>query len=181
MDRYAYRHRPISRAVRRGLILAALLAAPAWATTYRWVDEHGKVHYGDSIPPQYVGQGRTEMNAQGRVIRRTERAPGSAKARQRQAQESERAEAEEHEARERQRHDNALLATFSNTRELEQAKARALDQEQAMLDSLLVTRKSSGSTTEIDDMIRQRQKSIEATRARFDADLARYRELTGGR
>ena len=32
-------------------LLAALLAAPALAQPYRWVDEHGGVHYGDR-PPQ---------------------------------------------------------------------------------------------------------------------------------
>ncbi len=40
--------------MRRALVLAwlaALLAAPALAQPYRWVDEHGVVHYGDR-PPQ---------------------------------------------------------------------------------------------------------------------------------
>jgi hypothetical protein len=174
--------RALNRYVGRGLTLAILLAASVGeAATYRWVDEQGKVHYGDRIPPQYVGQGHSELNGQGRVIRRVDRAPSSTEARQRREQEHAQHETEEQEARVRQRRDNALLATYSSAREIELAKSRALDQEQAMLDSLLVMRKNSGSKAEIDEMIRQRQKSMDATRAKYDADLARYHELTGSR
>lgn len=40
--------------VRRGLFLGAMIAglalAPAAADVYRWVDEHGQVHFGDRPP-----------------------------------------------------------------------------------------------------------------------------------
>src|ERR1700739_300549 len=36
---------------------------------YRWVDEHGVVHYGDHIPPQYAAQDRAVLNAQGVEVR----------------------------------------------------------------------------------------------------------------
>lgn len=193
MDGHALGHRTLSPAVRRGLrgcagcglgLAILAVAAASWAATYRWVDEQGRVHYGDSIPPQYANQGHVELNGQGRVTKRVGRAPSSAEARQQRERQTAREEAEEHEARERQRHDNALLATFSDAREIELAKQRALDQEQAMLDSLLIMRRHSESKLEsqhINDMIRMRQQNMEAIRARFAADKARYLELTGGR
>jgi len=193
MDGHALGHRTLSPAVRRGLrgcagcglgLAILVVAATSWATTYRWVDEQGRVHYGDSIPPQYASQGHSELNGQGRVTKHVGRAPSSAEARQQRERAAARAEAEEHEARERQRHDNALLATFTSVRDIDLAKQRALDQEQALLDSLLIMRKHSESGTQaanVDAMIGERRKSMEAMRARYDADKARYLELTGGR
>lgn len=37
--------------------------------TYRWVDESGVTHYGDVVPPQYASQGRAELNRQGVTVR----------------------------------------------------------------------------------------------------------------
>ena len=52
--------------------LAGLLPAGADAassdrksTAYRWVDEQGVVHYGDSIPPQYAEKEHAVLNNQG--------------------------------------------------------------------------------------------------------------------
>ena len=62
------------------MLVSAALAAAAYAApnstphshtnsqkgvAFRWVDEHGVVHYGDNIPPQYATQDRTVLNAQG--------------------------------------------------------------------------------------------------------------------
>jgi hypothetical protein len=182
-----FSHFALSGSIRRrlkfgvgcGLTLVALTAASAgWAATYRWVDERGKVHYGDSIPPAYVGQGHTELNNQGRVIKRTERALSSDTMRAKRAQE----EAEKREARDRRRRDNALLATYASSLEIEQMKKRALEQEQTLLTNLQAMRKHAGSKSEaehIDAMVRQRHKAMEDIRGRYDADLARYVELTG--
>ena len=45
----------------------ALLAATAGSDKplYKWVDEKGIVHYGDSIPPQYAKQERSILNRHG--------------------------------------------------------------------------------------------------------------------
>ena len=34
-------------------------------TTYKWVDEKGVTHYGDSVPAQYSQREQTLLNAQG--------------------------------------------------------------------------------------------------------------------
>ena len=44
---------------RRLLIAALLLSAPALAAeVYRWVDEAGKTHYGDTVPERYKANAR---------------------------------------------------------------------------------------------------------------------------
>lgn len=40
---------------------------------YKWTDEKGVVHYGDSVPPQYVKQERRVLNTQGVEVGRLER------------------------------------------------------------------------------------------------------------
>ncbi len=187
MDGYLLSHYPLSPAIRRrlsfcagcGLALAILLmAATSSATTYRWVDEHGGIHYGDSMPPQYSGIGHQELDAQGRVVRRVESATRSAADTQALA----RKDAQEEAIRVQQRHDNALLSTFGSTQEIDQARDRILAQEQALLSGLLVIRKQEQTPADaarLDAMIRQRYKNMEGIRAQFEADKARYRELTG--
>jgi hypothetical protein len=41
--------------------------------TYRWVDKNGVVHIGDSVPPEYAAQGQAELNSQGVAVRETPR------------------------------------------------------------------------------------------------------------
>ncbi|MFA7441742.1 MAG: DUF4124 domain-containing protein [Lysobacteraceae bacterium] len=41
---------------------------------YRWVDQDGKVHYSDKVPPQEVDKARDEINAQGRTVKSVDRA-----------------------------------------------------------------------------------------------------------
>jgi hypothetical protein len=154
------------------------MAAACQATTYRWVDEHGSVHYGDSIPAQYSGAGHQELDGQGRVIRRVESAARTTTDTQAQA----RKVAEDAAARAKQRHDNALLSTFGSVEEIDQARDRTLAQEQALLDGLVVIRKQKQTDAEaarLDAMIRQRYKNLDIIRSTYDADKARYRELTG--
>ena len=182
---YTLGNHTLSRAIRGSLILAALLAtAGSWAATYRWVDEKGAVHYGDSIPPQYAGQGHVELSSQGRVIKRVEPAATSAQALELRKQAAARKEAEARAEQELARHDSALQATYNNPHEIDVARDRALAQEQALLDSLKIMRLHSTAKSDIDyidEQVRQHTKALDDVRARFDADKARYIELGGGR
>ena len=36
--------------------------------TYKWVDEHGVTHYGDSLPSEYSQREQTVINKQGVVV-----------------------------------------------------------------------------------------------------------------
>lgn len=50
------------------LTLILCLSSVASAKMYRWVDENGKVHYGDRIPAKYAQKQSQTLNAQGVVI-----------------------------------------------------------------------------------------------------------------
>ncbi|MDJ0655555.1 MAG: DUF4124 domain-containing protein [Xanthomonadales bacterium] len=55
------------------LLLA--LGGPAQAQKlYKWVDKDGNVHYSDQVPPDQVDQARQELNEQGVVVDRLDRA-----------------------------------------------------------------------------------------------------------
>ena len=50
-------------------LLALLFAAGAGAAdVYRWVDEEGNVHYGQSLPPDFEDKGHDVLNSSGLVI-----------------------------------------------------------------------------------------------------------------
>ncbi|QXP85688.1 DUF4124 domain-containing protein [Methylococcus sp. Mc7] len=53
-----------------GLALCALLAMPwvAPAATYKWVDEEGRAHYSDSVPPERSRQKHFRLDGQGRQV-----------------------------------------------------------------------------------------------------------------
>lgn len=93
------------------LTLAVLLPVVAAAKTYRWVDEEGKVHYSDRVPPEQVKQARSRLDARGIEVETIERA----KTEEELAQEAElkRLKAEERRLIEEQRKkDRVLLRTF---------------------------------------------------------------------
>ena len=101
----------------RVLIVVAMLtlaSQPAGAGTIKkWVDERGATHYGDTIPPQFVNQGSTEMSAQGIVIKKNERAMT---VEERKALEDERIRQQDAQLKdmEQQRRDKALLNTYTS-------------------------------------------------------------------
>jgi Domain of unknown function (DUF4124) len=111
-----------------GLVLglAGLLPAGADAGSnakiraYRWVDEQGVVHYGDSIPPQYAQKEHAVLNEQGVVVAHSE----AQKTPEQQAVEAQAREA----ARKEQQHDNFLLTTYTSVKDIESLRDVRLDQ-----------------------------------------------------
>lgn len=119
--------------------LCALLfftTIPALATTYRWVDAKGKVHYGDVMPNQQSGLGHQELDKQGRVVREAPRTVLTPEERRRRAEEA--ASHEEHLRRveDQQRRDRALLSTYAEEHEIDLARERALELENLALKGL---------------------------------------------
>lgn len=121
----------------RHLFLLILLASfPAAAgKMYKWVDEQGKTHYGDSIPPQYAGQGSAELSKKGIVIKQT--APALTPE-QRKAREEELAQKKEEERKkeEQKRRDTALLNTYTTEREIDLVRDRNLQQAELQLQGM---------------------------------------------
>ena len=195
---------PTTGSLRAAILLLLTLGsiAPAWAETYRWVDERGRVHYSDTKPPQAMEQ--TVLDKQGRVLRklsRTGAVPETAADDRVRARDL---------ARERQ--DRALLSTYVHEGEIDLARDRALAQEKARQDSLQamleqalarlarINAESAGhaqtgrrmpdalrqsriqterEVVRLNDMLGRNAAAMAQTEARYEAYKLRFRELRG--
>jgi hypothetical protein len=117
-------------------LLALPLALPtdAAAQTYRCVGKDGKKYYGQSVPPACLGQPVEQLNAQGRVVKRFDAAATAAEREKKAAEDVERKKREAV-SKEEGRRNRALLATYTSEKDIENARARALrENEVAMKD-----------------------------------------------
>jgi Domain of unknown function (DUF4124) len=112
------------------LLALACVTGPAYAqnsdkgaVAYRWVDEHGVVHYGDTIPPKYARDSRQIINSQGVEIGHVdaEKTPAQLAA---EAKESQRRVAQK-------QHDYFLLSTYTSVKDIESLRDERLSQIQA--------------------------------------------------
>ncbi|HEY2036498.1 MAG TPA: DUF4124 domain-containing protein [Steroidobacteraceae bacterium] len=90
---------------------------------YRWVDEHGVVHYGDTIPPKYARDSRQIINSQGVEI-------GHVDAERTPAQLAAEAKASQRRVAQKQ-HDYFLLSTYTSVKDIESLRDERLSQIQA--------------------------------------------------
>ena len=117
------------------LAAGALIAIPLAvnAQSYRCVGKDGKKYYGQTIPNQCIGQPVEQLDKQGVVVRRIENQSAEEKA-VKKAEEKKKLE-EAAVKKEEDRRNRALLATYSSERDIDEARARALaDNQQAMKD-----------------------------------------------
>jgi len=123
----------VLRNILKGLTLLLILnSAVVLAGMYKWVDDQGKTHYGDSVPPKYSKQQRKSINDQGRTVKVYEAAKTPeelAEARRLKAIQME----EEKKIKEQERQDRILLATYSSEDDLLEAR----DGKLYSLDSLM--------------------------------------------
>ena len=110
----------------------ALLIAPLVAqaqVTYRCTTKDGKKYYGSAIPMQCMGHPIEQLNAQGLVVRRID-PEGEEKARADKEAAAAKNREEEAASREEMRRNRALLATYTSERDIEDARQRALAENQ---------------------------------------------------
>jgi hypothetical protein len=183
----------------------ALISLNAEAKLYKWVDDSGTTHYGETIPPEYANKEAMKLE-KGRVQKREEKKINP------QTGVAEKDPVAEKALIEAQRRDNALLNTYSNEKEIDLARDRNLLQVEARVNSYTTMLKSAQTTLdglrqENDALVKQgrnipksltediagaealvakRQKEldtsnkeVEAVKARYAADKQRYRELKG--
>jgi hypothetical protein len=203
--------RPL-RALGLLIVLGMLVASVGFASsgkkgTYKWVDEKGVTHYGDSVPPQYAQKERVILNDQGVEIGRVD-----AQRTPEQAAEYARRQEEMRRARER---DAFLLNTYTSVKDIEALRDARLDQlrgqrvaAQQYVDTLhqrlgsLQTRAMNFKPYNTkptarrmpddlaEDLVRtanevraqttslaEKNAEEEQVRARFQADIDRYRQL----
>lgn len=108
---------------------------------YKWVDEKGQVHYGDSIPPEYAEQGRSELNKQGMTVKKTDAAKTPEQLAEEERQQQLKAE-EKKRAEEQAAYDQTLLRTYSSEDDI----IRSRDQKLAALDTTLSITQGNLST-----------------------------------
>lgn len=192
------------------LIVGSLLSFSAQAKLYKWVDDKGVTHYGETIPQEYANRDRSEMNKSGRIVN-TQDVLTPEEHRAKEASDAKN-KAELDVARNQKLHDNSLLNTYSNAKEIDLARARNVQQIDARvqvavkrldnankaladLQKTAETRTKAGKNISPDlvedlqaaktlaDKSNSDVTSINAEKAaleaRYDADKARYKELTG--
>jgi Domain of unknown function (DUF4124) len=114
------------RLARAAAVTLTLLCVAVWSAgsradppaTYKWVDDQGVVHYGDSIPPQYAQKESTILNKQGVVVGHKDATKSAAELAAAQS-------AAEAAARQKQR-DSFLLATYTSVKDIEQLRDERL-------------------------------------------------------
>lgn len=104
------------------IFLLVFLAAPAAQaqSVYRWVDDDGETHYGQSVPPEFKDYGYVRLGPDGTVRERVEPAlsPEEMEQQRRQRRDQARREAEQ---RSQQVRDRMLLATYNSEADLREA------------------------------------------------------------
>lgn len=145
--------------MQRALTIAlalALTSTSASAEIYRWVDENGKVHYGDKIPAKYAKTEQQKLNKQGLTVETRQR---------QQTDEELEAIRREAEARQKQRekeveqarYDNFLRSTYPTLDSLD----RARDDRMAIMDGQV--RNAEKSKVDAEDalqVLEQRAKAL---------------------
>jgi hypothetical protein len=186
------------------------LAGHARGALYKWVDEHGEVHYSDKVPPEAVNKGNVELNKQAVPIKKTEPAPTPEQLKAKAA-EDERQRVLAKQQEEVARRDRALLASYTSENEIDLARTRALQTIDNVMQSaqaysaqlakrkeaLLAKKAAAGDKAganldrelemlngEIDrqaDLVAQKKREAATVTAKYDADKARWRELVAAR
>src|SRR3954470_10973716 len=112
----------------RLIAIAAVLAAVPHASeaqTYRCIANDGKRYYGSIIPAECQGRAVELLSAQGVLVRRIDPEGAEKERLAKEAGEARRRQ-EESAARETARRNQALLATYTSEKDIDDARARSL-------------------------------------------------------
>ena len=102
------------------VVLAANSPSGKDSITYRWTDDQGVVHYGDSVPPQYAQKERSVLNARGVEVRKldAQKSPEQMAADARVQQD----------ILKQKQHDAFLMNTYASAKDIEALRDLRLDQ-----------------------------------------------------
>ncbi|MDZ4201298.1 MAG: DUF4124 domain-containing protein [Gallionella sp.] len=115
------------------IVAGVVFSLPAAAKMYKWVDDKGVTHYGETIPPEYAHKDRTVLNKDGRVEKKVEVLTAEERRAREQAESQKRAD--EDAQREQKRRDKALRNTYASEKEIDLARDRNLQQVEARINS----------------------------------------------
>lgn len=117
----------IMRLISPVLLICLVFSAEALADKriLKWVDNQGVTHYGDQLPPTAAGKSNQVINKQGVVVQRNN-----------QPSENEAQQEANQEKLEQERKDSVLLASYTTADEIDLARKRNLEMENATIDAL---------------------------------------------
>lgn len=103
------------------ILLFALFVSDAQAQSYyRWIDDAGEVHYGQSVPPEFADYGYDRLGPDGTVRERIEPALSPEEMAERRRQRARQARLET-EQRNQETRDRMLRATYGSEQDLKDA------------------------------------------------------------
>jgi len=185
------------------LALCAVFSMSAEAKLYKWVDDRGETHYGEVVPPEYADKDKVQFNDKGRVIKEKssegESSGGRQTAEQKAALEQRRKDKallntysnEQEIDLARNRNLQQVEARISGIHLLQQSAQESLDSYHKEANGITKAGKPIPASLLADiaaaeNKLAKLKKELEAAnekatsvRAIFEADKARYRELTG--
>src|SRR3954469_25907946 len=88
--------------------------------TYKWTDEKGVTHYGDSVPAEYSQREERLLNSQGVEVQKRQAEMSPAEAAEYAAPQREESE--------RRQHDMFLVSTYPSVKEIENVRDARVDQ-----------------------------------------------------
>ncbi|MEQ1556684.1 MAG: DUF4124 domain-containing protein [Gallionella sp.] len=157
----------------RNLFLAAALTAvylPAQAQMYKWQDDKGVTHYGETIPAEYANKDRSELSKTGRVMKKTEVL--TPEERQAKAAQDVKVRASLEAEKVSKQRDKSLLNTYSNEKEIELSRQRNTQQVDIRIES------TNRLLVEANKTLADLQKSVDAkTRAKQSIDAYTKEDL----
>ena len=150
-------------------LMLAPLAAPHFAHaqpkdqyTYRCTGADGKRHYGQTLPQACLGRPLELINQQGMVVKRID-PEAEEKARLAKEADAEKQREIETAQKDAMRRNQALLATYTSEKDIEDSRARDLREHQSQVQE-----------------VQGRIDEIKKRQARFQKDLAVYQEASKG-
>jgi len=108
------------------LAFALLAAQPAAAKLYKWTDEHGNVHYSDTVPPNEAGQGREVKSDSGQTVDKVAPPPTKEELEQKRKEQAHE-EAERRQREEQSKRDRVLLMSYSSVKQIERTRDQRLE------------------------------------------------------
>jgi len=195
-------------AVAGSIALACSMPLAAATKAYRWVDKDGVVHFGDTVPPEYSEQAHQQLNQQGVPVRDFPRQLSPAEAAAAEQSAAEQARQRQHDSyllnsytkvEDIEQLRDERLAQIAGQMELARGSIASIDQRLTSLQNRLGTFRpysSSANARRVPDQLaeevvrtlgerrsmatqlQQREKEKADQLASFEADIARYKQLT---
>jgi len=116
------------------MIATLSVSTPAMAKVYKWLDDKGVTHYGETIPAEYASKDRKTLNKAGVVVN-TQDVP-TPEERHAQQVEAEKTKTEAAVARDKLRYDKSLTDSYSTVEEIELSRTRSLQQIESRIENV---------------------------------------------